>query len=122
MFCPACGTKNDDAARFCQSCGGAITAAAAAPPKPPETVRGAAQAPPATTAAPGEKNPVLALILSLIIVGLGQFYNNDWKKGLLMLGGTILLSVPTGGLAWLGFGIWSVIDAHMVAKGTGKRW
>ena len=98
-------------------------AAAAPPPKQPETVRGAAPAPPPTTAvAPGDKNPVLALVLSLVIVGLGQFYNNDWKKGLLMLGGTILLSVPTGGVAWLAFAIWSVIDAHMVAKGTGKRW
>lgn len=122
MFCPACGTKNDAAARFCQSCGGATAATATPPPKQPETVRGATSVAPATATAPGDKNPVLALILSLVIVGLGQFYNNDWKKGLLMLGGAIFLAVPTGGLAWFAFGIWSVIDAYMVAKGTGKRW
>src|SRR5262249_49149417 len=25
MFCPNCGRKNDEAARFCQSCGGELT-------------------------------------------------------------------------------------------------
>jgi uncharacterized RDD family membrane protein YckC len=28
MFCPNCGRKNDEAARFCQSCGGELTAPA----------------------------------------------------------------------------------------------
>ena len=30
MFCPNCGRKNDEAARFCQSCGGEITVPALA--------------------------------------------------------------------------------------------
>ncbi len=64
----------------------------------------------------------LATVLSIFIVGLGQFYNNDWKKGLAMLGGAILLAVPTAGVAWLGIAIWSAIDAHNVAKGKGKVW
>ena len=69
-----------------------------------------------------EKSPVVATVLSIFIVGLGQFYNNDWKKGLAMLGGAILLAVPTAGVAWLGIAIWSAIDAHNVAKGKGKVW
>jgi hypothetical protein len=69
-----------------------------------------------------EKSPVLATVLSIFIVGLGQFYNNDWKKGLAMLGGVILLAVPTAGVAWLGIAIWSAIDAYNVAKGKGKAW
>jgi TM2 domain-containing membrane protein YozV len=123
MFCPSCGTKNEDAARFCHSCGTATAGAATPTPKPIETMRGMASA---TATGPvvvsGEKNPVLAVVLSCVIVGVGQFYNNDWKKGLLMLVGVIVLSVPTGGIAWLGFALWSAIDAYMVAKGTGKRW
>jgi len=62
------------------------------------------------------------LVLSLFIPGAGQFYNNDWKKGLAMLGGGIVLGPLTAGVAWLGFAIWSMIDAYNVAKGTGKRW
>jgi TM2 domain-containing membrane protein YozV len=123
MFCPACGTKNEDSARFCHSCGNAVSGSPPPAPKPIETMRGlepvTATGP---TVAAGDKNPVLAVVLSCVIVGVGQFYNNDWKKGLLMLGGTLVLSVPTGGIAWLGFAIWSAIDAYMVAKGTGKRW
>jgi TM2 domain-containing membrane protein YozV len=90
-----------------------------------QTVRGAAATSPAGTAiaaAPGEKNPGLALVLSLLIVGLGQFYNGDWKKGLAMLGGTLILGPLTAGVAWLGLAIWSMIDAYGVAKGTTKRW
>jgi len=41
MFCPHCGTSNDDDARFCQECGAALTAATprwAPPPPPPPAV------------------------------------------------------------------------------------
>ncbi len=34
MFCPNCGTKNDDAARFCGSCGRPFQASGAASPAP----------------------------------------------------------------------------------------
>jgi len=64
----------------------------------------------------------VATVLSVFIAGLGQFYNSEWKKGLAMLGGVILLAVPTAGVAWLGIAIWSAIDAHNVAKGKGKVW
>ncbi len=38
MFCPQCGTRNDDDARFCQECGAALTATTprrTTPPPPP---------------------------------------------------------------------------------------
>ena len=44
---------------------------------------------PALLAASGtlkDKSPILAAILSLLIVGVGQFYNNQIGKGLLMIG------------------------------------
>lgn len=85
-------------------------------------MRGAGPVQVAGGVARSEKNPVLAAVLSAFIVGLGQFYNNDWKKGLAMLGGVIVLAVPTAGVAWLGIAIWSAIDAYNVAKGKGKMW
>jgi TM2 domain-containing membrane protein YozV len=123
MFCSGCGAKNEDAARFCLSCGVAL--AATTPENPGQSggaMRGTGQVQSGGGAAKSEKNPVLATILSVVIVGLGQFYNGDWKKGLAMLIGVIILAVPTAGVAWLGIAIWSAIDAYNVAKGKGKMW
>jgi TM2 domain-containing membrane protein YozV len=71
---------------------------------------------------PTGKNPVLAAILSAVIVGVGQFYNGDVKKGGAMLLGAVLLGAATGGVLWLALAIWSAIDAYQVANGTGKVW
>lgn len=123
MFCSACGAKNEDSARFCLSCGVALGAAAAASPNQSGgAMRGTGQVQSAGGAVRSAKSPVLAAILSVFIVGLGQFYNSDWKKGLAMLVGVIVLAVPTSGVAWLGIAIWSAIDAYNVAKGNGKMW
>lgn len=65
-------------------------------------------------------NPILALFLSLIIPGVGQFYNSDVKKGLVMLGVALFGSWLV--LPWLGMAIWGAIDAWQVASGTGRRW
>lgn len=79
-------------------------------------------------AVPGEKryaagkSPGVAMILSLLIVGLGQFYNGDVKKGLAMLLGVIILAVPTFGLAWVGIACWSAVDAYQVASGKAPLW
>ena len=47
------------------------------------------------------KNPTVALVISIFLgaFGGGQFYNGDWKKGLAMAAATILLAIPSGGLA-----------------------
>jgi TM2 domain-containing membrane protein YozV len=120
MFCSACGTKNDTGAKFCRGCGTA-TAAAAPPPPNPGVMRGVERGAVAL-APPTGKSPALAAVLSLIIVGVGQFYNGDNKKGALMLLGAVFLGAATGGLLWLGLAIWSAIDAYHVASGTGKVW
>ena len=122
MFCSACGAKNEGGARFCLNCGAALGAAAAGPAQTGSAMRGAVPVQTGGSVTRSEKSPVVATVLSIFIVGLGQFYNNDWKKGLAMLGGAILLAVPTAGVAWLGIAIWSAIDAHNVAKGKGKVW
>jgi TM2 domain-containing membrane protein YozV len=71
---------------------------------------------------PTGKNPALAAVLSAVIVGVGQFYNGDIKKGAAMLIGAVILGAATAGVLWLALAIWSAIDAYQVAKGTGKMW
>jgi len=122
MFCSGCGSQNEVSAKFCRGCGSALSAGAAAAPAPqPATVRGGSPGAVALTAPTG-KSPALAAVLSLIIVGVGQFYNGDSKKGVLMLVGALVLGAATGGLLWLGLAIWSAIDAYQVASGSGKMW
>ncbi|MEM7226395.1 MAG: GYF domain-containing protein [Pseudomonadota bacterium] len=61
----------------------------------------------------GPKSPGIALLLSLLITGVGQMYNGQVAKGILMLIGCILLWV-----VWLGWviWIWAMIDAYQEAK------
>jgi TM2 domain-containing membrane protein YozV len=77
---------------------------------------------PAVPRHPTGKNPVVAAVLSVFIVGVGQFYNGDSKKGAAMLIGALVLGVATAGLLWLPIAIWSAFDAYQVANGTGKMW
>lgn len=60
-----------------------------------------------------DKSPGLALFLSLVIVGLGQLYNGDVLKGILMFFACILLWVVF--LGWV-INIWSIVDAYGRAK------
>jgi len=61
----------------------------------------------------GPKSPGLALFLSFLFAGLGQFYNGEVGKGLVMLILTILLWLLfLGWIIW----IWSMIDAYSSAK------
>ena len=128
MFCANCGAQSADTARFCEKCGAAIAAAAPVAPTVDTRVRGIETAPPASATSAGSpqvvagKNPAIALVLSLVIPGVGQFYNSDIKKGALMLGGAILLGALTGGLGYVAFWIWSMFDAYQVASGKGKIW
>ena len=92
-------------------------------PPDPGTIRGPAQrAQVLDRPRPTGKNPVLAAILSAVIVGVGQFYNGDVKKGAIMLIGAVILGAATAGALWLALAVWSAIDAYQVANGTGKMW
>jgi TM2 domain-containing membrane protein YozV len=124
MFCPACGSSNDEGARFCGACGGSLAAeGGTATATAAQTMRGTPPARrPATAVVPGAKNPTIALILSIIIPGVGQFYNGETKKGAVMLGALFVIGVVTLGAGWLVMAAWSGWDAYGVAKGTGKRW
>lgn len=128
MFCSNCGAQSADTAKFCEKCGTALAEPVPAAPTVDTRVRGIETAPPAPAASAASpqvvagKNPAIALVLSLVIPGVGQFYNSDIKKGALMLGGAILLGALTGGLGYVAFWIWSMIDAYQVASGKVRIW
>ena len=144
MNCQRCQIDNPAGANFCVRCGGALG--------PDHRVRGGARPapPPQQYAAPrpfdpppqhgayprypgapavaypprpvAAKSPGLAAVLSLLIVGLGQFYNEDAKKGVVMLVAGIVAGVVSFGLGWLAVAVWSAVDAYQVAEGRGRRW
>ncbi|MEQ8222355.1 MAG: ankyrin repeat domain-containing protein [Candidatus Eremiobacterota bacterium] len=69
-----------------------------------------------------KKSPILAAILSFFIVGLGQFYNGDTKKGITFLLIGIVGSLFTFGILWLIMAIISIVDAILVANKTWPTW
>lgn len=136
MFCPSCGTSNVDTARYCQSCGGATTAAAYVPPPAPvPSYAGAMPRDPrirdgvyvagvAARYAVG-RSPILAAILSVFIVGLGQLYNGDYKKGVVMFFvaiGSAIVTIYLFGVGWPVIMIWSAVDAYNVARCKSPLW
>jgi TM2 domain-containing membrane protein YozV len=65
------------------------------------------------------KSPGIALLLSLLICGVGQMYNGQVGKGILMLIGFVLLwAVLLGWVVW----IWSMVDAYSTAKEMNLRY
>lgn len=85
------------------------------------------------------KSPVLALVLSLLLVGAGQIYNGEINKGIAFFGSTCAMTIgifilPIVGLIFIlplmGVYFWSVIDAFTSAerinrtlgRGPGTGW
>jgi TM2 domain-containing membrane protein YozV len=68
------------------------------------------------------KAPGLAVFLSFLLVGMGQFYNGDIKKGFFMLAGGVLGLVLTAGILYFVLWVWSMIDACRVAGRSIPLW
>jgi TM2 domain-containing membrane protein YozV len=72
----------------------------------------------------------LALILSMLLPGLGQIYNQEQKKGWVILGCCAVLGLGTyslagfnaitGALALLLLWLSAIVDAYKVAKSAGQ--
>jgi TM2 domain-containing membrane protein YozV len=145
MYCSNCGTPNAEPARFCEKCGRPIGAVSINPPvgapglpppvayppgyAPQQSVVRGMQYPPGQVAGKvyvTGKSPGVALLLSFLIPGVGQFYNGDAKKGGVMLGGYIvsifLTAIAIGFFGIMGIWIWGMIDAHSVASGKTPTW
>ncbi len=57
-----------------------------------------------------------ALVLSFFVIGLGQFYNGQALKGLLLFVGGIVLAVFTFGVLAIPVWLYGMFDAYTVAK------
>lgn len=100
-FCSNCGAEIDINAEICPKCGVRV-----APPPTPVY----------PTEPPGAKSPGIALILSLLIPGVGQMYNGEIGKGILILL-IAIISIPLalvfiGFLTYIAVWIYGMIDAY----------
>ena len=71
MICPRCAAPNVDGAVYCSRCGQAISPYVQY--QPPQML------------APQHREPAFAILLSLLYMGLGQIYNGQTTKGLVIL-------------------------------------
>ena len=55
VFCPYCGSENEDSAKFCTECGEKLTQPAPAQPEQPQSAHGAGSPPPSAQSAPPQK-------------------------------------------------------------------
>lgn len=112
MYCSHCGKQNPDTSSFCSYCGQSLTTAARPIQNVPYTQK---------------KLSGLAVVLSFFWPGLGQMYNGQIGKGILLLilqGALIVFGVLT--LVFLiGFPIllgafalwaWNLYDAYNTAE------
>ena len=106
QFCSNCGFKMDANIKFCPECGASTSGV----PQPAN----------ATAVANSDKNPVLAAILSFLIVGVGQIYLGLTKKGLILLLAAIisgvLMLVFIGFITWFIVWIYAIYDAYNSAE------
>ena len=108
-FCSKCGAEVPASSRFCQRCGAEQPAAAA----------------PVVLVARGPKSPILALILSCFISGLGQLYNGEIGKGVGFLIAYFVAWACFWALIWLPVihwipsavvWVWGMVDAYQSAE------
>ena len=100
-FCSNCGFEMDINTKFCPECGMSTTGQ----PRP-----GGNQ-----TVVNPEKSPILALILSFLIIGLGQVYLGLTKKGLILF----VLAIVSGilMLVFVGFVLWLLVWLYAMYDG-----
>ncbi len=106
-FCPGCRAETHPQAIVCIKCGIALNSGG--------TIFGGGGG---KRIQPTGKTlePVLACLLSLVIVGLGQMLLGQTIKGVVMLIAAMVLGVLTVGLAIVVVWPVSAIDAYMIAK------
>lgn len=109
--CKECESTYGDhtAVRFCPACGSTVHATSGEIAVLSECESGAT--------ATNTKSPVLAALLSFLMVGMGQVYIGQVEKGLTMLG-VVLLLIVTVVLGPLGLLIllFNVVDAFVLAR------
>ena len=113
VICPNCGKETPEG-KFCESCGASVQTTL--------TFQQPVAQQPVYTQQPSQgtnlakKNPILALILSLIICGVGQMYNGQLLKGVIMLVATIIMAIATLWPISLIIVVYSMYDAYTTAQ------
>jgi TM2 domain-containing membrane protein YozV len=64
----------------------------------------------------GSKRPIIAVILNLIIAGLGHIYLGYTKRGIVLFLFTALIAAISSGLGWIVGVILCSYDAWQIAK------
>jgi TM2 domain-containing membrane protein YozV len=110
--CPFCGATVTDADFFCRSCHKLFTE------KDQLFVPGTQQPPEMVMVS--FRNPIISGLFSFLGFGLGQYYNGDTPKGILITATFILVSFGLPGYEYdrvLFFGIWcaGILDAMISA-------
>jgi len=62
------------------------------------------------------KNPIIAVILNLIIAGLGHVYLGRPKRGIVLFLLTVVVAVVSSGIGWIVGVILCSYDAYQLAK------
>jgi len=108
-FCPECGNPVDkEDSKFCNNCGANLlernSVERISPNQPIQE----------------EKSPLVALLCSLFIPGLGQVYNGETSKGIGILIGTalgLLIFIIPGVIIW----IYGMYEAYTTANKMNKQ-
>ncbi len=127
MYCQACGEEIASNAKFCTKCGTKMLNQNNTSQDKNYKKSKANENYHASSAMQEKlyaegKNPWIALILSLLIIGLGQFYNGDIKKGAIMLAVGVVGVMLNLGVSWFIVAIYSAIDAYLVASRKSTLW
>ena len=113
MYCQNCGSQLPDSAKFCDRCGAKVGT---------DTERSNSNIEyNMASIMVNKKSEALALILSLLIPGLGQIYNGRVSKGAMMIVAAIVCAVlifvffPIG-ILYIVLWIYAMYDAFKDAK------
>jgi len=115
MYCSNCGNQLPDGASFCPGCGTPL----GEPKKETKTTASFDRA--SASIIVNKKSEGLAIILSLIITGLGEMYVGQVGKGIMLLIVQVLLWVLTMMFLFpfiIAIAVWiySMYDAYTLAK------
>lgn len=121
MFCSKCGSQVETSQGFCSKCGTpvasaqAMVAASAAAPGPQ-----VAASSPQVVMVKTQKNPGVAAVLSFFWSGLGQIYNGEIGKGVLLMVVYIvswwLMLIVIGFITTPVLWIYGMVDAYKTAE------
>ncbi len=115
MNCSYCGNPVPADAAQCPSCGAAVPQQQSTQQPQPEQVQQTGPVKQQQTAPPA-KSVFLAQLLSCFIIGTGQMYCGQIGKGFVIMLGSIILSVITGGIASFVCWILAIVDAGCIAR------